>query len=405
MKILFVSQYFYPETFRGNDIVFDFVNRGHEVTVITGKPNYPIGTFYKGYKFWGVKKELINGADVIRIPTFPRGKGSALKLLLNYFSFYLFSYPYSRFTTDKDFDIIFVQQLSPVFMVMPAIWALKRNKKAKLYLWVLDLWPESVTATIGITNNFIIGILNKLVKYIYSKSDYILISSKSFEKSIEQRSIKKDIIYFPNWAESIFEETALNKNFELPVLPKGFNIMFTGNIGEAQDFETILSAAIQTKTENINWILVGDGRKLDWVKSHIKSHNLQNVFILGRYPLEAMPYFFRKANVMLLTLKNSLISDLTVPAKLQAYAASGKIILASINGEANAIINKHNIGLACESGDFKSLSENAIILKNIPEEQRIKMEKNSLNLYYSSYSKKVLLDNLENIFKSNCILE
>jgi glycosyltransferase involved in cell wall biosynthesis len=405
MKILFVSQYFYPETFRGNDIVFDFVNRGHEVTVITGKPNYPIGTFYKGYKFWGVKKELINGADVIRIPTFPRGKGSALKLLLNYFSFYLFSYPYSRFKTDKDFDIIFVQQLSPVFMAMPAIWALKRNKKAKLYLWVLDLWPESVTATTGITNNFIIGILNKLIKYIYSKSDYILISSKSFEKSIEQRSIKKDIIYFPNWAESIFEETALNKNFELPVLPNGFNIMFAGNIGEAQDFETILLAAIQTKTENINWILVGDGRKLDWVKSQIKFHNLQNVFILGRYPIEAMPYFFRKANVMLLTLKNSLISDLTVPAKLQAYAASGKIILASINGEANAIINKHDIGLACESGDFKSLSENAIILKNIPEEQRIKMEKNSLNLYYTSYSKKVLLDNLENVFKSNCILE
>lgn len=405
MKILFVSQYFYPETFRGNDIVFDFVNRGHEVTVITGKPNYPIGTFYKGYKFWGVKKELINGADVIRIPTFPRGKGSALKLLLNYFSFYLFSYPYSRFKTDKDFDIIFVQQLSPVFMAMPAIWALKRNKKAKLYLWVLDLWPESVTATTGITNTFIIGFLNKIVKYIYSKSDYILISSKSFEKSIEQRSIKKDIIYFPNWAECIFEETALNKNFELPVLPNGFNIMFAGNIGEAQDFETILSAAIQTKTKNINWILVGDGRKLNWVKSQIKSHNLQNVFILGRYPIEAMPYFFRKANVMLLTLKNSLISDLTVPAKLQAYAASGKIILASINGEANAIINKHNIGLACESGDFKSLSENAIILKNIPEEQRIKMEKNSLNLYYSSYSKKVLLDNLENIFKSNYILE
>jgi glycosyltransferase involved in cell wall biosynthesis len=166
-----------------------------------------------------------------------------------------------------------------------------------------------------------------------------------------------------------------------------------------------LSAAIQTKTENINWILVGDGRKLDWVKSQIKFHNLQNLFILGRYPIEAMPYFFQKANVMLLTLQNSLISNLTVPAKLQAYAASGKIILAAINGEAKSIINEHNIGLACESGDFKSLSENAKILKNISEEQRKKMEKNSRKLYYTIYSKKVLLDNLENIFKSNCIIE
>lgn len=405
MKILYVSQYFYPETFRGNDIVFDFVKKGHEVTVITGKPNYPLGTFYHGYKFWGVKKEIINGAHVIRIPTFPRGKGGALKLILNYLSFYLFSYPYSRFKTDNDFDIIFVQQLSPVTMAMPAIWALKSNKNAKLYLWVLDLWPESVTATTGITNKFIIGLLNKLVKYIYSKSDFILISSKSFEKSIQKRSTNKQILYFPNWAESIYEEIELNKNYELPILPNGFNIMFAGNIGEAQDFETILSAAIQTKTENINWILVGDGRKLDWVRSQVKFHNLHNVVILGRYPIEEMPYFFREANVMLLTLKNSLISDLTVPAKLQAYAASGKIILAAINGEAKSIINEHNIGLACESGDFKSLAENAKILKNISEEKRIKMEKNSRNLYYTSYSKKVLLDNLENIFKSNCIIE
>jgi glycosyltransferase involved in cell wall biosynthesis len=405
MKILYVSQYFYPETFRGNDIAFDFVKKGHEVTVITGKPNYPLGTFYHGYKFWGVKKETINGAHVIRIPTFARSKGGALKLILNYFSFYLFSYPYSRFKTDQDFDIIFVQQLSPVTMAMPAIWALKRNKKAKLYLWVLDLWPESVTATTGIANKYIIGLLNKLVKYIYSKSDLILISSKSFEKSIKQRSFNKQILYFPNWAESIYEEMELNKDYELPILPDGFNIMFAGNIGEAQDFETILSAAIQTLNENINWILVGDGRKLDWVRAQVKFHNLYNVIILGRYPIDEMPYFFRAANVMLLTLKNSLISDLTVPAKLQAYLASGKIILAAINGETKSIINEHNIGLACESGDFKSLSENARILKNLSEEQRIKMEKTSRNLYYTSFSKKILFDNLENIFKSNCIIE
>jgi glycosyltransferase involved in cell wall biosynthesis len=405
MKILFVSQYFYPETFRGNDIVFDLVNKGHDVTVITGKPNYPSGFFYEGYKFWGIQREYIKGANIIRIPTIPRGKSGAIRLILNYFSFFLFSYPYSRFKSDKDFDIIFVQQLSPVTMAMPAIWALERNKNAKLYLWVLDLWPESVTSITGITNKYLISLLDKLVKYIYSKSDFILISSKLFEKSIRQRSINKQILFFPNWAESIYEETVLKKDFELPILPCGFNIMFAGNIGEAQDFETILSAAVLTKAENINWILLGDGRRLDWVRSQVKFHNLQNVVILGRYPIEAMPIFFREANVMLLTLKKSTLSNFTVPAKLQAYAASGKIILAAIDGESNIIINEHNIGLACASGDINSLSENAKILKNISEEQRIIMEKNSKNLYNTSYSKKLLLDNLENIFKSNCIIE
>ena len=129
------------------------------------------------------------------------------------------------------------------------------------------------------------------MNYIYSKSDFILVSSKSFEKSIQQRSINKQILHFPNWTESIYEETELNKDYELPILPNGFNIMFAGNIGEAQDFETILSAAIQTQTENINWILVGDGRKLDWVRTQVKFHYLHNVVILGRYPIEEMPYF------------------------------------------------------------------------------------------------------------------
>lgn len=405
MKILFISQYFYPEIFRGNDIVFDLINKGHDVTVITGKPNYPLGVFYKGYKFWGVQKENINGANVIRIPTLPRGKGGGMKLILNYLSFFLFSFPLSRFRIDKDFDVIFVQQLSPVTMAMPGIWALKRNNNAKLYIWVLDLWPESVASTTGIGNNFIIGLIEKLVRYIYLKADYILISSKFFEKSIKQRSNNKKILYFPNWAESIYEEKQVYDNIELPILPDGFIIMFAGNIGEAQDFKTILLAANQTKNENINWILVGEGRKLDWVRNQVKIHNLHNVFILGRYPIEKMPELFHKANVMLLTLKASPISDLTVPAKLQAYLASGKIILGAINGEAKSIINDYNVGMASESGDFKSLSENAVILKNLTEEQRVVMENNSRTLYYAQYSKNVLLDKLEQLFKSNSNIE
>ena len=206
----------------------------------------------------------------------------------------------------------------------------------------------------------------------------------------------KAIVYFPNWAEDSFTQT-LDKNIQVPDLPEGFNIMFAGNIGEAQDFETILSAANNTKSKNINWILIGDGRKLNWVKSQVRSYNLHNVVTLGRYPIETMPYFFNMADVMLLTLKNSLISDLTVPAKLQAYAASGKIILAAVNGETNTIIKSYNIGLACESGDINSLSENAIKLKNMSEKQRNLMEINSKKLYNTNYKKSILLNNLLNL--------
>ncbi len=405
MKILFVSQYFYPETFRGNDIVFDLVNKGHDVTVLTGKPNYPQGFFYKGYKFWGVQKEQINRANVIRIPTFPRGNGGALKLILNYFSFILFSFYHARFKVDNDYDIIFVQQLSPITMALPGIWALKRNHKAKLYLWVLDLWPESVASTSGFGNKYIIGLLDKIVKYIYSKADYILVSSKSFDESINRRSFSKQIIFFPNWAESLFEDQEVKEDLELPILPSGFNVLFAGNIGEAQDFETILLAANLTKKENINWILIGEGRKLDWVRDQVEINNLHNVYIFGRYSIEKMPAFFRKADIVLLTLKSSDISKITVPAKLQAYLASGKIILGAIDGEANSIINDNKVGLACKSGDFKLLSENSIFLKNLSIEERLSMEKNSRNLYYKQFSKKVLLDRLEKLFITNSYVE
>ena len=401
MKILFVSQYFYPETFRGNDIVFDLVEKGHDVTVLTGKPNYPSGKFFDGYSFWWIKKERIRGANIIRIPTIPRGNGGSVKLILNYLSFCIFSYPISRFILATNFDIIFVQQLSPVTMVMPGIWAKKRNTNAKLYIWILDLWPESITAVTGIKNSFIIGIIDKLVKYIYSKADYILISSSSFKESIQLRSKNKEIIFFPNWAESIYESDC-NLNFNIPNLPDGFNIMFAGNIGESQDFETILKASELTQKEKINWIIVGEGRKLSWVREQVKLKNLMNVYILGRYPIEKMPSFFKNADAMLLTLKNSPVFNLTVPAKLQAYLASGKIILGAINGESNSIINDNHIGKSAESGNFIKLSENAIFLKNLKKEKKIEMEIKSKNLYLLNYSKSVLLNNLELSFKKSC---
>ena len=297
-----------------------------------------------------------------------------MNLVLNYVSFFLFSYPYCTFKLVEKFEVIFVQQLSPITMSLPAIWARKKNKDAKFYIWVLDLWPESLTAILRIRNKIVIRALDKLVRYIYSKADYILISSKSFEKYINQRAPQKTVLYFPNWAESVYEELS-TKEFDIPKIPDGFNIMFAGNIGEAQDFETILNAAELTQNEKINWIIIGEGRKLDWVRKQVDSRVLKNVYIYGRYPIETMPSFFKQADVMLLTLNNSAVFNLTVPAKLQVYLSSGKIILGAINGEANSIINENKIGISTEAGNYKALAENALVLKSLTKEHKIEMEK------------------------------
>jgi glycosyltransferase involved in cell wall biosynthesis len=393
MKILFVSQYFYPEIFKGNDIVFDFIKRGHEVTVLTGKPNYPKGVFFEGYTFFNKKKEIIRGAEIIRVPIYPRKNGKGVNLVINYLSFIFFSYFACLFRVKGRFDIIFIQQFSPVTMALPGIW-LKKKNNTPVYLWVLDLWPDSILAASNFKNKLIINIVEKLVKYIYNSADVILISSNNFKDSILTRinNFTKEIIYFPNWAEDIFSSISLTSNVELPL---GYNIMFAGNVGESQDFETIIKAAELTKHDQINWIVLGDGRKMKWVKSEINKKNVNNVHILGRFEIESMPSFFKKADAMLVTLKDKPVFALTVPAKIQAYMASGKIILGALNGEGNLIINESKSGIAVQAGDHNSLANKAIHLKNMSKVDKNMMEKNAINYYKDNFNKKTLFDMLE----------
>ena len=399
MRLLFISQYFYPESFRGNDIVFDFVKRGHEVTVLTAKPNYPNGKFYKGYSFFGKKEEKIKGARIIRTPIIPRGNGKGIFLIINYLSFIFFSYFACLFRIREKYDVIFVQQLSPVTMALPGIWV-KNRQKIPLCLWVLDLWPESISSASKVKNSFLLNTIDKLVKYIYNKSDMILISSEFFRNSITQKieDKSKPIKYFPNWAEEIFSKPVdFKDNTSLPPLPSGTKIMFAGNLGEAQDFESILKAAEITLKEKpeISWIIVGDGRKLNWIKSEIEKKELSNVIPLGRFPIEYMPLLFKAADIMLVTLKDSPVLSLTVPAKIQAYMSSSKIVLGMMNGEGHDLINKAQCGFSVKAGDFKGLADKAIYLSNISKEKKSQFEKNSLAFYENNFLKEKLINSLE----------
>lgn len=399
MKILIVSQYFWPEDFKVNDIAFDYAKKGHKVTVLTAKPNYPKGKFYVGYGLFSRKKETYKNVEIIRTPIIPRGSDGAFFLALNYVSFVFFSFFATRFRVKGTYDIIFCHLTSPITAALPAIW-LKKRLKVPLVLWVLDLWPESVESTTNIKNKHFYRYLNKLVKYIYTQSDRILVSSRYFIDSVKDKLGDENvpITYFPNWAEDIFTQKS-NESHDLPELPKGFNIMFAGNIGESQDFESIVEAAKLTENEGINWIIVGDGRKSNWLKSEIKKNKITNIFLLGRHPLQTMPRFFEKADAMLVSLKDEPIFRLTVPAKIQAYMASGKIILGMINGEASNLITESECGYLVSAGDYQSLSEYALQLKKMPVTKRESMEKNSIAYYEEHFSKPKLFKKLEDILE------
>ena len=362
MRILIVSQYFWPENFKINDLASELNKRGNNVTVLTGFPNYPDGKYFKGYSFFkGPYKENRDGVKIIRVPLYPRKKGTGINLLINYISFALFASLYVLFKLKNQYEKIFVFEISPITVGIPAV-IVKKRFKIPIYFWVLDLWPESVYAASNLKKYKILNsLLEKLVQFIYNNSYLILVSSKSFIKSIVNKNIsEKRIKYFPNWAEDVFLDDNFTDQNEYPQFPDGFNILYAGNIGEAQDFHNVLNSILlynQKYAKKVNLIFIGDGRKRNWLEEEILNRGLTaSVFYLGRFPINAVPYFFNQADVLFVSLKSNEIFNLTVPAKIQTYMAAKKPILAMISGEGNLLIKDAKCGFAVESGDYTDLA-------------------------------------------------
>lgn len=401
MKILIVTQYFYPENFKSNDVAFEMAARGHQVTVMTGIPNYPQGKYYKGYGVLKNRSQHINGVKVIRVYQPARGRGGGVRLGLNYFTWaFLASVRMFFHSIRNKYDVIFVHEPSPITQGFPAI-VMKKIRKTPIYFWVLDLWPESLSSAGGVTNRTILNLWEIIVTYIYEKSDKILISSRGFKESIISKGdFGEKIIYFPNWAENVFNNKEL---YEIPKLPEGFKILFAGNIGEAQDFDSILHALLLLKDEKkVKLILIGDGRKRKWVENFVKAKGLQNnVFVLGSFLLEAMPAFFKEADVLLVSLRDELIFNLTVPAKIQAYMASGKPILGMLNGEGAQIIKEAECGFCVNAGNAQGLAEIIRTISQLNSQELIELGENGKMYGEKHFSLKNCIEKLEEILQGH----
>lgn len=373
MKLLLVSPHFFPENFKCNDLAFELAAKGHDVTVLSDIPNYPQGKYFKGYSLFRRRKEVVNGVTVYRAIVIPRGNATAVRLAFNYASFVLFASVIALYLAFfKKFDAVIVHETSPITVGIPAC-IVKKIQRIPMLFWVLDLWPESLSAAGGIENKQVIGFFTWLTKRIYHNSDKILISSKGFEQSIREKGPFADKIhYYPNWADRALGE---KKEYTLPEMPEGFIVMFAGNIGEAQDFDHLMEAARLLKEETgIHFVLVGDGRKRPWVEDFIARHSLEKtVHWVGRHPLEAMPVFFARANAMIVSLKDQLIFNLTAPAKIQAYMSAGKPIVMMQNGEGPRIIREADCGYAVPAGDAAGFAELIRKMAQMPAEELERM--------------------------------
>ena len=396
MRILVISQYYYPEQFRINDICKELVNRGHEVTVLTGIPNYPEGKYYKGYSLTKKRKDIKDGVNIIRLPIIPRGKKSIM-LILNYISFIISGFFWSKFTRKK-FDKVFIYEVSPMFQALPGVWYAKR-RKIDCYIYVMDLWPESIQLVTNLNNKMVLKQINKIVDYIYKNCKKIFTSSESFIENIYKRGHSRDkLIFWPQYAEEFYKPLNREKCKKKEMNTNNFKIVFAGNIGYAQGLEIIIEATkiLKQKNRKVIFYLIGNGRAKEDLIKQVKDNELQDyIKFIDRQPAEKIPEFYANADMSFITLKKNLISDEILPAKLQSYFACGIPILGSADGEIKQVIEKSKAGFCVESGNAEKLAKQIEECMKLTKEELIQMKKNARDFYEKNYEKQMLLNKLE----------
>lgn len=408
MRLLVVSQYFWPEDFRVNDLVAELVARGHDVVVLTGAPNYPDGQVFPDYRRNPERFAEYAGASILRVPLLPRGNGS-LRLVCNYLSFVISGLLFGPWRLrGRGFDAIFVFQTSPITSAIPAL-LLRRIKKAPVLMWVLDLWPETLAAVGVVRSSRGLGWVGRLVSFIYRRCDRVLVQSRAFFDNVEKYGgDKQRIRYFPNWAEPLFTQRSHDAALAPEVLPYSgnFNVLFAGNIGEAQDFPAILDAAAMLRDERptLRWLVVGEGRAAEFVRAEIERRELQRcVVLLGRFPVERMPAFFRCAAVALVTLKREPIFAMTIPGKVQSYLAAGLPILGMLDGEGARVIEESGAGFAAPAGDSASLAGNVRRMMGLASAERRAMSERGQRYCEREFGREALMAALERWIQEVCV--
>ena len=406
LRILIVTQYFWPETFRITDLALALKDKGHDVTILTGMPNYPSGKLYKGYSWQKNYFETMESIPVFRVPLFLRRESKSWQLVFNYLSFVVSASLVGMWLLrKKKFDIVFSYEPSPMTVGIPAIF-MKYLKKSPLLFWVQDLWPETLVATGAISSPTILSLMERMVKWIYQGCDSILVQSRGFiEPAITVGAKREKIQYFPNWAESLYKPVVLNPNApernEIP--DHDFVLMFAGNLGAAQSLDTIIDVAEILKNNNIHWVFLGDGRRKKWLQNEVLNRELsEKVHILGSRPMETMPAYFSLANAMLVTLRDDPVMATTIPSKMQSCLACAKPIIGALNGEGAKVIEESGAGYCVSSGDVEGLAEAVLEMSLLSNTERNEMGQSALRYYKKNFDREKLVSQLETWMKDAC---
>ena len=394
--ILIICQHFYPENFRINDMAFEWVKRGYKVTAVTGLPNYPEGKVYKGYGLFKNRHEVKDGVEIYRIPLIPSGN-NRFCLVLNYLSFPFFGFFWNLFTKIKA-DEVYMFETSPMNQCKVGV-AYAKKHHVPCYLYVQDLWPENVEMITGIHSPLLIKPIERMVRKIYKGCTHIWGTSPSFVDAIRKYVDREEwdkVSFMPQYAEEFYEPKP-------PVEHKGFNVIFTGNIGQAQGLEILPKAAAVIRNEgvkDIRFTIVGDGRARESFKESITAAGVWDLFeFAGRVKPTEVPYLLAKGDVAFISFADDELFAKTIPAKLQSYMACAMPIVASAKGETARVIEEAECGVCSDIGDATALAMNIISMRNMSKEKLKTMGQNALNYNKEHFSKQKLMDYQDTFLK------
>lgn len=402
MKVLIVSQYFWPESFSINILVKSLLDKGIDIEVLTGKPNYPCGKFFSEYGAWGCQQEIYRGILVNRVPLLARGQGR-WRLALNYLSFVVSGLLFAPWMLrKKKFDVIFVYAPSPILQALPAIF-LGWLRRAPVVLWVQDLWPDSLSATGHVRNTVVLSLVKQVVRFIYRHTDLLLVPSRAFETRVCELASGTPVRYYPNSVDPSFSLLTTDSVPDVEGLGNKFSVMFAGNIGSAQAVGVIVDAAALLKGySNISFVVLGDGSSHAWMLAEKNKLELSNLHLPGRFPVESMPSFMQKASVLLVTLAAQPIFAATVPNKIQAYMAAGRPIIACLNGEGARLVVEAKAGFATPAEDPQALANTILRLYEKSALELEQIGERGRKYYYENFEHHQLVEQLIKHFKSVC---
>lgn len=397
-RILVVTQHFWPENFRINDIVEGFLQDGLEVDVLCGLPNYPKGEWFDGYGPQGPWEEHYGSAQVFRAKEWPRKGNTSLNIFLNYVSWPLHAAAALN-RLPGGYDAVFCFNTSPVLMCWPAI-RYARKHKIPFTNYVLDLWPENLYSVLPVSNKLLRRIAQGVSDHLYKQADRLIAMSEPLQQRLCERTgkPKSAVAAIPQYCEDFYavpqHDAALEERFA-----GRFNLVFTGTFTPAQSLDMVLRAVLEARAagaENLHLLLVGDGMSRESLQTLAQElHAEDAVTFYGSVPAKEVPKFTALADALLISLSDSPDLGLTVPGKLASYMAAGKPILASMNGAGFAAVQQSGGGLVSPACDQHALAENMLRLTTMTETDRAALGAKAKEYYLAHYRRAELLRRLE----------